>query len=1042
MVRISVGEDVIDEDAWSLRSARSLFLLLLITRGHAIPKERVLDVLWPESSPDVARNALYKALHLLRRVLEPDLASARHSVYIDSRGDTIRIAPDVDVWVDADVCEQQLHAAQGAAPAERRQLLREAVQLYGGELLPTDPYEDWPVARRESLRQSWEGAVLDLAALDLEAGEPQASVPPLELLLALDPTVEAAHRALMRGYIAAGQRDRALRQYERCAASIKNELGLPPEKETQELYAAIKASPAPPTTRTPLVSGVFNNLPTPPTPIVGRDREIDVLTGTLWRQDVRLVTLTGPGGVGKTRLAIEVASRLIDDHADGIAFIPLAAVRKPGLVLQSIVSTLGIGEEQGPSPAATLTAWLRPREMVLVLDNFEQVLDAAGEIGNLLANCPSLTILVTSRERLQLRGEYLHEVPPLAVPRPDRLPAPPMLARFGSVVLFAQHMQRIDSDFAVTSANSEIVGAICSHLEGLPLAIELAAAGARFYPLESLRARLTSRLDIQEELRDLPARQRTLRATFDWSHDLLSPEEQMVFRRLGPAIGGLSLESAEAICGHDVPRIEAHLQSLAEKHLVRWERTDRGPRITMLETIREYALERLHESGEDASIRGGHACHFLTLADHAESHLVGTDQLAWFERLETEQGNLRAALEWALAQPGEIGPRAVLAAAGLWRYWWRRGLINEGISWLERALERSDVESRLRSRVLLSLARLYEARSNYARAEALINEALPISRRIDDQPRVAKALSALGEIAEDRADFQQASQLHHQALAIYRDRGLRRESAGSLNKLATVDYFRGDFESAILLWKEALAIVQELGDHSAAGILLGNLGAAAMANGNIAQAVELHEENLSVARQLKDPASIGRALCNLAEAKQLQGDSSIDTLLMEALELHRETYDKQSEITTLTLMANSSLIRKDTQHAATYYAESLALCETIGDRATMANIALLERIARLALESGQPDSAAHLLGASEAFREELGTPMMPYLQPILEQCMDLLHSYFTPASIQAMMLAAQSLSFDETIARARAICEQAIDPFSTGNQPQRSIIST
>jgi DNA-binding SARP family transcriptional activator len=480
-VRITVGTRVISDDAWSLRSARTLLLLLLITRGHAMPKERVLDVLWPEAGPEVGRNALYKALHLLRRVLEPNLRSARESAYIDTRGGTIGISPDVDVWVDADACEAELGRATLVDSDNRRSLLREAVGMYGGDLLLTDPYENWPVARREALRHAWEGAVLDLAALDLGANEPQASVPSLELLFALDPTREAAHRALMHGYIAAGQRDRAVRQYARCVTALQSELGIEPDAETQALYAAITAMAPHPDIQLAIVTGRFNNVPIPPTAIVGRDREVEILHGTLWRQDVRLVTLAGPGGVGKTRLALEVASRLVEDFADGVAFVPLADVRDPELVLPAIASALGLSEEPNVSFAATLKAFLRSRELLLVLDNFEQVMDAATDIGELLASSASLTVLVTSRERLQLRGEQLYEVPPLAVPRPERLPGPTMLARYGSVALFSQSMTRIDPDFRLSTENSEIISAICNHLEGLPLAIELATARARFF---------------------------------------------------------------------------------------------------------------------------------------------------------------------------------------------------------------------------------------------------------------------------------------------------------------------------------------------------------------------------------------------------------------------------------------------------------------------------------------------------------------------------------------------------------------------------------
>jgi predicted ATPase/DNA-binding SARP family transcriptional activator len=1030
-VRISVGDRMIADDVWTLRSARALLLLLLITPGHALSSERVRDILWPEATPEVGRNALYKAIHLLRRVLEPELASARASTYIESRGGTIAIAAHVDVRTDADVFENALRKAAQATDDDRRGALREAANLYGGELLPTDRYDDWPIARREGLRYAWESAVLDLADMDLEAGEPQASVPTLELLLAADPTAEAAHRALMQGYFAAGQRDRAIRQYARCVTALANQLGVEPDAETQALYAAIQQAADEPATQARSRTGPFNNLPAPPTAIVGRDREIEALQGTLWRQNVRLVTLVGPGGVGKTRLAIEAASQLAEDLAGGVAFVPLAAVRDPSLVLQTIANTLELHEEPNASIADTLVAHLRSSEMLLVLDNFEQVLGAARAIGDLLARCPSLTVLVTSRERLHLRGEHLHEVAPLSVPRPERLPAPGHLARYGSVALFIQHMQHIDSDFEVTPENSEVVSAICRHLEGLPLAIELATARARFFSLGGLLARLARRLDIDEGPRDLPARQRTLRATFAWSHGLLSPAEKTVFRRLGVAVGGCSRDAAVAICGDEYGELDMHLRSLAEKHMIQLAETDDGLRVTLLETIREFAIERLEASGEAAEIERRHAGHYLALAARAEPRLVGSDQVAWFERLETEQGNLRAALGWSLERAGDDAAAGVRGAVALRHFWSRRRTLQEGVDWLERALARPVAEPRLRARVLVALANLHEARSAYARAEELIDEALPLARKIEDQAIVADALGVLGDLVEDQGDFPRASAIHHEVLELYRAAGLRRESAMALGKLAIIAYYQSDFVRASELWEECLVISRELEDHWATGVLLGNLGAVAMTTGDYDRAVTLHEENLAIARRLNDRGTIGRELLNLAEAMQVRGDGDQDALLDEALDLQRETSDQQTEISTLALIADNALRRGELRRAAHLFARSVSLCQSTGDRAMMANAALLERCAELALESAQAVPAARLLGAARSLRSELEAPIMPYLRPISARCLTQLRERMKVDALDTALGDGMSLSMDAAIETALAVCERA----QTGARP-------
>ena len=1026
-VRIRVGDRLIADDAWSLRSARALLLLLLITPGHAMASERVRDILWPEASPDVGRNALYKALHLLRRVLEPDLISARESTYIESRGGTIGIAPTVDVRVDAESFEIALREAMYTEDSDRRTLLREAVGLYTGELLPTDRYEDWPIARRESLRYAWEGAVLDLADLDLEAGEPQASVPTLEMLLSVDATVEAAHRALMQGYVAAGQRDRAIRQYARCVTALANELGVEPDEETQALYAAIKEMPAG-AGALPGSTGKFNNLPGSPTAIVGRDRDVDALQGTLWRQDVRLVTLIGPGGVGKTRLAIEAATAMVEDFADGVAFVPLAAVRDATLVLPAIASTFGLREEPNTPLADLVANHLLSREMLLVLDNFEHVQDAAPEIGTLLARCAHLTVLVTSRERLHLRGEHLHEVAPLSLPRPDRLPVPALLERYGSVALFTHHMRRVVPDFEVTPENSEVVSLICRHLEGLPLAIELATARARFYSLGNLLARLTSRLDIEAGPRDLPPRQRTLRATFAWSHDLLSADEQAVFRRLGVAVGGCSREAAAAICGIPDDQLDAHLYSLGEKHLVQVTATDDGPRIGMLETIREFALERLHECGETSDIERRHALHHLSLAIDAQPNLVGADQVTWVERLELEQGNLRAALAWSFQQDdedGDVVAAGVRGAGALWRFWLRRGSLREGIDWLERALTRPIDDPSLRAQVLVAVARLHEASSAHERAAQLIDEALPLSREIGDQVIEADALGVLGEIAEDQGEFSLASTRYLEALELYQSNGLRRESATSLNKLGMIAFFQGDFPRATELWEECVAIFRELGDRWATGVLLGNLGHVAMATGSFDRAVSLHEENLSIARLLGDKGTIGRELFNLAEAMQMRGDGEQDTLLDEALDLQRETNDRHSEVATLSLMADNALARGEIRRAAHLFATALTSCRGDTDRSIMANVALLERAAALAAATGQDIRAARLLGAADGLRSEIGAPVMPHLRPIGQQCLELLSSRMACSDIDREMRAGATSSREVAIQLALDACETA-----------------
>jgi predicted ATPase/DNA-binding SARP family transcriptional activator len=1026
-IRISVGARPITDDDWPRRNARNLLLLLLITPGHRLPRDRVVDLLWPELSVASAANALYVALHGLRRVLEPDLAKGRASAYIDSSAETIAIRAAASTFVDLDVFDAALASSAAAAPDARRSALRQALALYTGQLLPADLYEDWASGRREAIQLAWEDAVLDLAALDMAADEPQATVAPLEQLLATDVTHEAAHRALMRAYAASGQRDRALRQYDRCRRALEEELGAKPDDETEALHDAIKAAALePPAADT--VSNRFNNLPAPPAPIVGREREVEAVQGLLWRQDVRLVTLTGTGGIGKTRLAIEVATGLVEDFADGVAFVPLATVREPSLVLPTIARALGVGEEVSQGLATTLKDYLCSRDFLLVLDNMEQILDASSGIGELLGACPRLSILITSRERLQLRGEHVHEVPPLTVPQPDRLPAVATLVRYEAVALFRQHFRLLHPHFDIDPENGETVAAICHHLDGLPLAIELAAARGRFLSLPELLDGLASRFDLlQDGPHDLPDRQRTLWDTIAWSYDLLTSAERVVFNRLAVFADGCTVAAAETVASlpdEDASLTRRSLYSLAEKHLIRWEETDDEPRLTMLETIRAFALEQLRESGEEPDLCRRHATSFLRIAEQAEAGLVGPDQAAWRERLEREHDNLGAALGWALDQSDEIGNLAVCAAASLWRYWWLRGLMTEGVAWLERATSRPETEPTARARALLEMAELIEIRNDYTGAKPVFEEALALCREIGDLAGAAQALGGLGNIAQDRGEYEVATSLHEQALALYRLTDRRRDSASVLNSLATVAYYQGKSETAAARWNEALVIVRNLGDSWATGMLLGNLGSLAISQGDVDQAVTLHGENLAVARQIQDPGAIGRALSNLAEVRQIRGDGDQTALLEEALGFHRQAEDKQAEASTLNLLGKSALGRGDTKLAANFYAGSLKLCQQTGERTTSTNTALFENVAALAVTCGRFHEAARLLGASEALREKRGAPLLRYQHVGYDETVACISAALGEDAVAGARNAGRSLSDDAIIDAALALCEE------------------
>lgn len=972
-VEIVVGEREIPDQFWSGRLPRALLLLLLGTPGHRLPRDRVLDLLWPEARPEAALNALYKTVHAVRRVLEPDLTTGRASSYLAIQGETVGLTSLSGTWVDADVFEAEL-ARVGAVPvAERGAALRRALDLYTGDFLEEEPYADWPVARREALRQAHERAALALAALDLEAGNPLASVPRLQGLLLRDPVLEEAHRALMIAYAAAGQRERALRQFARCRAVLETELGVAPVAETVALRDAIEAAPstedAP---QLPVLASPrpFRNLPAPPSPLVGRNAEVDEIQVLLLRSDVRLVTLTGAGGIGKTRLALEVAAGLTEDFAGGVAFVSLAALSDPVLVVPTIARTLGIHEERGRTAEEGLQAALADREVLLVLDNFEHLLSAAPAVADLLAACGRVKVLATSREALRLRFEHERVMRPLGVPNLERLPASHALPRYGAVALFQQAIAARRPDFAITPANARAVAEICVRLDGLPLAIELAAARCRRMAPERLLADLGQPLALLTGgPRDLPARQQTLRDAIAWSYALLTGEEQALFRRLGVFAGGCTIEAVEAVCSEFA--IEDGLVSLADKSLIEWDEAEDKPRVTMLETIREFALERLAAEGEADAIAKAHAAYFLGLAERVGPELDGAGQIDALDTLEMERDNLRLVLTRALAEPEpEVSIRLVGA---LWRFWRVRGYLTEGRTWAEQALAITR-DSDVTFEALIGLSKLATAQGELADGTRYAEDALAIARETGDGKRTGTALSGLASIALYQGRLDEAHALNEDAIALHRVIGYEWGIANCLNLWGLEAHLRNDHATARPLLEESIERYLRAGDRRVAAIVIGNLGVIMFCQGEYEQAVVYYEESLAMARQVRDRGQSILTLANLGDALRRIGEYARGAeLTLESLRLAREVGDKRSAAIALFVLGSLRRDEGDATSALHHLVEGLNLYLGVGDRLGIAWC--LEGLAGLATAAEVPELGARFLGASDRLREEMQSPV-------------------------------------------------------------------
>lgn len=774
-------------------------------------------------------------------------------------------------------------------------------------------------------------------------------------------------------------------------------------------------------------------LPFPPTPLLGREHEEAALVHLLCTDDVRLVTLTGPPGVGKTRLALQVARMFAGTEifAGDVAFVALAAVRDAALVIPTIADALGLDETGGQSAEDAVRSVLRTRRLLLLLDNFEQVLEAAPALAELLATCPLVKILVTSRAPLRVRAEHQFPVQPLATPNPARLPPLDDLARYPAVALFVQRARAARPDFELTPAHAPAVAAICACLDGLPLAIELAAARIKLLSPPALLARLQQWNSTQGALgelagglQDLPARQQTLRTALDWSYRLLQESNQRLFRRLSVFAGGCTLAAVEAVCAGEAGVREdllERLSTLLDSSLVvqAEQPPDAEPRFWLLETIRVYAREQLEASGEAESMRQRHAAYFLELVETAWPELAGAGQRLWTERLRREQDNLRAALRWAC----QVDPAKGLRMAGtLGRFWLHQGALTEGREWLEAMLALSEEPSADRQRLharslaLASLATLIYRQGEYADALRRCEQAVALARKADADDLLPYELNDLAVFAHAVGDLGRAVAVHLECLALMRARGDNWGISACLNNLGTIAQDQGEYERAAAYFEESLAADMRRDDPESAGIRFNNLAEVAVRRGNYERAVSLLEEgaalyrdlgstwglaqvyqNLGVAlRYLDEPAQaletaqeslrlyeeigdrhgIGCQLVNLGDLERDAGNRARAAASYEAArQLFEQTGEAEGLALALHGLGRIAQARDELELAAARFKASLRLHQTAGIRIGI--VETIESLANLSLRRGDAASAVRLYACCATWREASGAPLPP-----------------------------------------------------------------
>ncbi len=731
-----------------------------------------------------------------------------------------------------------------------------------------------------------------------------------------------------------------------------------------------------------------HNLPGRLTPLIGREQEVQAVCALLRRPEVRFVTLTGPGGVGKTRLSLQVATELSDEFAEGVCFVPLAPISDPDLVVATIAQALGI-KEAGEQPLLDLLqAYLQDKHLLLLLDNFEQILEAAPRLADLLTGCPQLKMLVTSRAVLHLRAEHQFPVPPLALPDLSHLPESEALSQYAAVALFLQCAQTARPDFQLTPANTRAIAEICVHLDGLPLAIELAAARVKLLPPQALLTRLAHRLQVLTSgARDAPVRQQTLRNTLAWSYDLLDFREQRLFRRLSVFVGGCTLEAVEGLStalGEKQAEVLDWVASLMDKSLLRQvEQGGEEPRLLMLATIREYGLEALASGGEMESARRAHAAYYLRLSERAELELGGPQQGAWLERLEREHDNLRAALSWSLEQAGdeeaELRREIALRLGGaLWLFWWTHGHWSEGRTFLERALRASEgATAPIQAKALCAAASLSFVQSHYERAEALSSESLVLYRELGDQRGIALSLQSLGNVAWVRSDTAKASSLLEEALALFKEVDDKEYMAYSLFSLALLASSQGRYSRACTLFEESLAFFREIEHNKGIAHTLSQLAQALfVSQGDQARVRSLLDECLALSREVGFKEGIAAVQCLLGQLALGQGDLvTAHSLAEESVMLYKEMGHRHGTAESLAVLGKVLAVGGDYAAAHALYEESLVLSGELGEKWMIA--ACLVGLGEVVAAQQKLAWAAQLWGTAEALRDALGVPVPP-----------------------------------------------------------------
>jgi predicted ATPase/DNA-binding SARP family transcriptional activator len=944
---VTVDGIKIEAERWRLRKAKSLVAMLALAPGQRRHREYVLDRLWSDLEPMAAARNLHQTLYVARRALagvgppRPGLLSIRdEQVVLDNAGP-----------VEVDVLQFERFAKKALATGDVAEL-RAAADLYAGDLLPDLPDADWLTVRREELRETHRETLVKLATA-LQQSAPEEALIILTRALESNPVHEGAVRAQMVVLANMGRRSEALARYERLVDDLLDAFGTDPDAETvalfRELLTGSRVQERPRTAAATTASEDIGYLPTPLTSFVGRERElldVERLTG-----HARLLTLTGAGGSGKTRLAIEAARRVRLSYPDGAWFVDLATVGESLLVVDAVAEALRLDSGQAPDPGQALVDQLRHRTLLMVLDNCEHLLAACARlVAAILTGCPGVVVLATSREPLHAHGEYTFRVPSLALPSPNwnRVPDLSQLSELPSVRLFVERAAQVRPGFVLDAGNAQGVVDLCRRLDGMPLALELAAARAAVLEPAEIVSRLSDALSLLGGGSTSITRHQTLRGTLEWSHDLLTEPEQVLLRRLSVFSGSFTLEAMEAVCG--APPLEPIglfdlLAKLVEKSLVVAEKTAAGTRYRQLETVRQFGSEKLDRAAETGQLSAAHGAYFLAFAvAHNPERTMGV-VIEQPKLLDREHDNLRAALRWACAHEPETALRLV---ASLWRFWFVRGHAVEGARWVERALAVAPGPTRPRAAALIGLTALDSRQGRSDRYRSLGAEAMTIVRRIGEPDEVVMAQIMEATLAWSAFDLDEAEQMAADIRAEGIKRGRPEYAAAGSWLLGQCALFREDEPLAI---RRLDACLSELAHSDASTRPFLPVITPCMQLVPVAgRLVPCMEETMLLGRRVGVSQATGYVLSAMGYANRLSGDQqSAISIVADAVDHFADLGDDLARAQALHQIGCTHRDNGDYQEAGQALSLAGDLRIRLGDRRgellTEINVALLNAMA-------------------------------------------------------------------------------------------------